>query len=204
MKQLIVNADDLGLSPGVNEGIREAAEQGCVRSATALPGAPFFEEGMDKIRALDKVGIGIHLNLTGAWDAPSSGVSPCFFCGTPGPLLAACMKGKADLDYAEMSLRRQIEAFLRTGLTPTHLDGHHHVHVFPGIAKRVARLAAEYGISKARLPRDGWASFRACGGSVAKRLAISIASSFVIFSTRSIIDKSNTPGMKPAPIPWIL
>jgi len=173
MKQLIVNADDLGLSPGVNDGIFQAADIGCVRSATALTGAPFFEQGLAKIKGLDKVGVGIHLNLTGVWDAQSKTTKSCFFRGTPGPLLTACIRGKADLDFVENSLRQQIEAFLRTKQIPTHIDGHHHIHVFPGIAELVARLAKEYGIRKARLPIDGWASFRPCSGALVKRLAVS-------------------------------
>ncbi|MBU0756240.1 MAG: ChbG/HpnK family deacetylase, partial [Planctomycetes bacterium] len=146
MKRLIVNADDLGLSGPVNQGIFQAAKEGCVRSATALSRAPAFQEGIDLLGSLDQVGIGIHLNLTGCWEAPDREAPPGFFKGNPKSLLKACLTGAVDLDFAESYLRKQIEAFLNTGLIPTHFDSHHHVHVFPGIAPLVTRIAKSYGI----------------------------------------------------------
>jgi predicted glycoside hydrolase/deacetylase ChbG (UPF0249 family) len=172
MKQLIVNADDLGLSPGVNEGIVQAIESGCVRSTTALAGAPAFTEGIEKAAGLDGVGIGIHLNLTGPWNAPPKKIPAGFFRGTPGPLLTACLTARIDLGFAERCLREQIESFLRTGIKPTHLDGHHHIHLFPGIAPLAARLGSEYGIPFVRLPRGLLSGYRACRGDLFKRLLI--------------------------------
>lgn len=154
MKVLIVNADDLGLSPGVNEGILRAAREGCVRSATALAGAPAFREGVEAFAALEGRGLGLHLNLTGSWDRPEGSVPPGFFHGGPLPLLLAALSGRLDRAFARASLRRQIETFLETGLHPTHLDGHHHIHVFPGMAALVAELAVEYRIPALRLPLE--------------------------------------------------
>jgi predicted glycoside hydrolase/deacetylase ChbG (UPF0249 family) len=190
MKELIVNADDLGLSPGVNEGIVQAIESGCVRSTTALAGGPAFSEGIDKAAGLEGVGIGIHLNLTGPWDAPSKKAPAGFFCGAPGPLLAACLTARTDLGFAEGCLREQIESFLRTGIKPTHLDGHHHIHVFPGIAPLAARLGSEYGIPFARMPRGLLPGYRACRGDLFKRLLIHLlarrgASHYLARSIRS-------------------
>jgi predicted glycoside hydrolase/deacetylase ChbG (UPF0249 family) len=172
MKQLIVNADDLGLSPGINEGIAQAIGSGCVRSTTALTGGPAFSKGLEKMADLQGVGIGIHLNLTGTWDAPSDTAPAGFFRGTPGPLVRACLTARADLTFAEGCLRGQIETFLSRGLEPTHLDGHHHIHVFPGIAPLAARMAEEYGIPCVRLPRGLLPGYRACKGEFMKRLLI--------------------------------
>jgi predicted glycoside hydrolase/deacetylase ChbG (UPF0249 family) len=172
MKRLIVNADDLGLSRGIDEGILQTLEGGFVRSVTALAGGPSFAESLERVSLRDGASIGIHLNLTGVWDRPSGDAPACFFQGRPGPLLAACLAGRVDLAFAERCLRSQIETFLRRGRTPTHLDGHHHVHVFPGIARLSAGLAAEYGIPAARIPRDSWNGFWACPGDLKKRLLI--------------------------------
>lgn len=176
MKHLIINADDLGLSVKINEGIYLASRDGCVRSTTALTGAPAFEDGLERMTSLDNVGIGIHLNLTGSWDHPGGSVPAGFFGDTPKPLLGRCLAGRVDLDFAERCLRKQIEAFLEKGPSPTHVDGHHHVHVFPGIASSVVKLAREYGIRRARLPLDSSSIFLAPGGGWFPRLMIGLLS----------------------------
>lgn len=172
MKQLIVNADDLGLSRAVNEGIFQAAKDGCVRSTTALAGAPAFQHGLDLLGGLGHVGIGIHLNLTGCWEALEGGTPPGFFQGRPGPLLRACLSGRLDLDFAESCMRRQIETFLDTDRAPTHYDSHHHVHLFPKIGSLAARIAKSYGIEKARLPYETWPAITACPGAWGTRLVV--------------------------------
>jgi predicted glycoside hydrolase/deacetylase ChbG (UPF0249 family) len=172
MKHLIVNADDLGLDREVNRGILKAAQEGCVRSATALAGAPAFREGVAEAAALGggRLRVGIHLNLTGVWDAPDRGAPPGFFRGRPGPLLAVCLARRMDRRFAEDCLRRQIESFLAAGAAPTHFDGHHHVHVFPGIREITVRLAVEYGIRRARLPVEPAFALHAFPGAWATRL----------------------------------
>jgi predicted glycoside hydrolase/deacetylase ChbG (UPF0249 family) len=171
MKRLIVNADDLGLSRSVNQGIEETARQGCVRSATVLCDAPAFEEGIALLRDIEGVGIGIHLNLTGAW-AAGRGERRGFFTGRPGPLLRACITGRIDEDFVEKHFTEQFESFLKTGLTPTHFDGHHHVHVFPRIAALAVRIAKSFGIFKARLPLESWSVFKATPGALGVRLTV--------------------------------
>jgi predicted glycoside hydrolase/deacetylase ChbG (UPF0249 family) len=69
-------------------------------------------------------------------------------------------------------MRRQIEAFLDTGRTPTHFDSHHHVHLFPKIGSLAARLAKSYGIERARLPCETWPAIFACPGAWGTRLVV--------------------------------
>lgn len=176
MKRLIINADDLGLSVKINEGIFTASRDGCVRSTTALTGAPAFEDGLERVSSLYNVGIGIHLNLTGSWDDPGTSVPAGFFRGTPSSLLGRCLAGRADLDFAEGCLRKQVEAFLETGRRPTHVDGHHHVHIFPGIASRIVKLAREYGIRRVRLPLDSMSLLRTPRGGWFPRLLVGLLS----------------------------
>ncbi|MFH2002363.1 MAG: ChbG/HpnK family deacetylase, partial [Planctomycetota bacterium] len=70
MKQLIINADDLGLSEGINQAIYDCARAGTVLSATALVHGHAFRQGLELLSGVTGMGIGIHLNLTGLWDAP--------------------------------------------------------------------------------------------------------------------------------------
>lgn len=64
------------------------------------------------------------------------------------------MLGRLDLAEVERELRRQIEGAVRAGIRPAHLDGHQHLHVAPGVAGIVARLAREFGIGYVRLPLE--------------------------------------------------
>ena len=54
----------------------------------------------------------------------------------------------------ETELRAQIVKIRRAGIFPTHLDGHKHVHVLPGVSDIVLRLAQEFGITGIRCPAE--------------------------------------------------
>ncbi|MGO0062826.1 chitin disaccharide deacetylase [Brevibacillus fluminis] len=148
--KLIVNADDFGYSKGVNLGIVEAHAEGIVTSATMMVNMYAFDHAVRLAAAHPALGIGIHLVLT---------------CGYPVTDQAKTLvdadgrfrRGQEHLDAAdplevEREFTAQIERFLASGLVPTHLDSHHHVHAHPGILPVVLRLAERY-----RLPiRNPW------------------------------------------------
>src|SRR5918911_4514999 len=62
-KLLVVNADDFGLSPGINAGIIEGFEKGILTSASIMVNAPAFEEAVELAQAHEGLGIGVHLNV---------------------------------------------------------------------------------------------------------------------------------------------
>src|SRR5262245_12956940 len=64
MKDLIVNADDLGWTAGVNRGIAEAHRNGIVTSTSLLANGEAFDDGVITARALPAMGVGVHLNLS--------------------------------------------------------------------------------------------------------------------------------------------
>src|ERR1700747_656451 len=64
MRSLIVNADDLGWTAGVNRGIAEAHRNGLVTSASLLANGSAFEDGVKTARELPALGVGVHLNLS--------------------------------------------------------------------------------------------------------------------------------------------
>ncbi|MDP2726767.1 MAG: ChbG/HpnK family deacetylase, partial [Dehalococcoidia bacterium] len=64
VRWLIINADDLGLSPGVNTGIIEAHRQGVVTSASLMANLPGTAEAAVMARENPELGVGLHLNLT--------------------------------------------------------------------------------------------------------------------------------------------
>ena len=62
--EVIVNADDLGMSPEVNEVTFELIENGKVTSATMLANAPSIEDACQRIGNYGSCSFGVHLNIT--------------------------------------------------------------------------------------------------------------------------------------------
>ena len=94
MKRLIINADDLGWTEGVNRGIVEAHRNGIVTSTTLLANGIAFDSAVRLARQENHLGVGVHLNLSdGApilprWEVPSLVGADGQFRGGPGRLAA--------------------------------------------------------------------------------------------------------------------
>lgn len=152
MKQLIVNADDFGLTESVNRGVLEAHRQGILTSATLMTNGAAFESAVALARAAPRLGVGVHLNLSEGRPVSEPGSVPSLvdergaFYGSPARLLPRILLGELRLEEVERECRAQIERACRAGIEVTHLDSHKHVHMLPPIFPVVLRLAREYGI----------------------------------------------------------
>src|SRR5260221_10638319 len=60
---LIVNADDFGLSGGVNRGVIEAHEHGILTSASLMVRWPAAAQAATYARSSRSLGVGLHLDL---------------------------------------------------------------------------------------------------------------------------------------------
>lgn len=132
---LIVNADDLGLSDGVNAGIGEAHERGIVTSASLMVRQGAASEAASYAGEHPALAVGLHIDL-GQWDYKS------------GEWMAAYERCAQDDEPAvEAECRAQLEAFRALlGRDPTHLDSHQHTHMNEPVASVAERLAAELGV----------------------------------------------------------
>jgi hopanoid biosynthesis associated protein HpnK len=160
MKLLIVNADDFGLTKGVSHGIIAAHTHGIITSTSLMANGSAFEESITLARKHRNLGIGAHLNLTqGTPVAPLSEVQSLVnpegrLCLSSYRLWAGMLTRKIRISEMETELRAQIDKIISAGISPTHLDGHKHVHILPGISELVIRLAQEFGIPAIRTPLD--------------------------------------------------
>jgi chitin disaccharide deacetylase len=158
MRELIVNADDFGLTRQVSQGILDAHRDGVVTSTTLLANGRAFEDAVSMSRRAPQLGIGVHLNLSeGApvlppFRIPSLVDAQGTLHLTPSRLGIGILKRRVSLSDVERELHAQIEKVLRAGISPTHLDGHKHIHVLPGISAVVIRLARRFGIGNVRCP----------------------------------------------------
>jgi chitin disaccharide deacetylase len=154
--RLIVNADDFGLSEAVNHAVIEAHERGIVTSTSIMAGGAAFEHAADLAARCPTLDVGVHLTLTELRPVADSVPSLVGADGTFAPhateLTKRCLRGAISLADVRRELDAQIRRVLAHGVQPTHLDGHQHVHVLPGIARVVAELAREHGIRAARVP----------------------------------------------------
>jgi hopanoid biosynthesis associated protein HpnK len=160
MRQLIVNADDLGLTPGVNEGILDSHREGIVTSASLMANGSAFDTAVSISRRAPELGIGVHLNLT-TGDPVSTALKIRSLVDGNGRLhfsvsrlLQALVLRRVDLGHVESELRAQITKVVNAGILPTHVDGHKHVHLLPGVSDIVIRLAQEFSIRSVRCPLE--------------------------------------------------
>jgi predicted glycoside hydrolase/deacetylase ChbG (UPF0249 family) len=157
MKNLIVNADDLGWTDGVNRGIVEAFHHGIVTSTSLLANGAAFTEGVEAARSAPGLGVGVHLNLSdGPPVADRETVTSLLnddgeFAGGPESLLLRRARRGLLLSEVENEWDAQIQKVRDAGIAPTHLDGHKHVHMLPGLFETALRLAKRHDIGAIRV-----------------------------------------------------
>lgn len=164
MKQLILNADDFGLTRGVNEGILRAHQQGILTSTTLMATADAFEDAVARARAAPQLGVGCHLVLVGgtavapAKEIPSLVDAQGKFPRTLPIFVARVSSGMVRAGDIERELRAQIDKIRRSGIEPTHLDTHKHTHAHPLVMNVLGRVAREMGITRVRKPAEDFAA----------------------------------------------
>ena len=154
-----MNADDFGISRGVNRGIVEAHRDGLVTSASLMPNLPSAEDAVTRAATCPDLGLGLHLTLTAGRPLSDPETVPTlvdpdgqlFLLGT---LLGRLTTGRVSRDDLRRELTAQVEWALQRGLRPSHLDSHHHVHTHPWVAPIVVGLAREHGIGWVRCPTE--------------------------------------------------
>jgi predicted glycoside hydrolase/deacetylase ChbG (UPF0249 family) len=169
-----VNADDLGWTEGVNRGIAEAHRNGIVTSASLLANGAAFQSGVELARTTPALGVGVHLNLSdGAPVAERELVTTLLNArgeleGKPESLLLRLARRSVLLNEIEQEWDAQIQKVRDVGIEPTHLDGHRHVQMLPGLFEIALRLAKRHGIAAVRISHEE-SSLRAALSSGAKQ-----------------------------------
>jgi predicted glycoside hydrolase/deacetylase ChbG (UPF0249 family) len=157
-RQLIVNADDYGLTHGVNRAIEEAHAAGVVTSTTVLVSGRAAASAGELPARHPELDVGLHVNLT-LGDPVSDPARIPTLVDAEGRLLAECVLLRQALRrrVASADVYREVlaqaEALRALGVTPSHWDGHRAVAFWPWFREPSARAAAEAGIRKVRSPR---------------------------------------------------
>src|SRR5260221_8770657 len=152
MRNLIVNADDLGWTAGVNRGIAEAHRNGIVTSTSLLANGCAFDDGVRTSSELPRLGVGVHLNLSdGKPVAPKKEVHSLLneageFSGGPEHLLFRLTAKNLDVNDVEREWDAQIKKVQAAAIHATHLDVHNHLPILTGLFLTSLRPANKYGI----------------------------------------------------------
>ena len=157
---LVVNADDFGISPGVNRGIVEAHRLGIVTSASLMPNLPSSEDAAARAARCPSLQLGMHLTLTAGKPLSPPERVPSLVdrhghFPVLGHLLARLSLGRVRHADLARELDAQVTWALERGVRLDHLDSHHHVHIHPRAAGLVLDLAARHGIPYVRCPDEG-------------------------------------------------
>jgi chitin disaccharide deacetylase len=186
VRQLIVNADDFGLTAGVNRAVTELHAQGVLTSATLMARAGATVEAIALARANPALGVGCHVVLVdgvpvlstrtevprlarAAGDEVAGELRP----GLPEFLRALYLDQDKEGFCAqiEAETRAQIEFLQSRGVPITHIDTHKHTHMFPAVLRAVLRAARACGLRAVRNPFEPAWAVHATAGAAWSRVA---------------------------------
>jgi len=157
--QLIVNADDFGLTAGVNRAIIELHAAEVLTSATLMAQAPATEQAVEMARAMPTLGVGCHVVLVdGAPVLEPTALRTLVnqetgsLYPTLGSFLKRLLTGRIRPKEIETEAAAQIALLQSYGLRLTHVDTHKHTHMFPSVLRPLLRAARAAGIHSVRNP----------------------------------------------------
>lgn len=160
MNRFIINADDFGLTEGVNRGIVRAFDAGALTSTSLMANGRAFEHAVRLARSRPTLRVGIHLTLLEESPVlPAEDVSSLvddtghFYKWYP-EFVWRYLSGRTRNDEIHKELAAQFEAVTGAGLTIDHIDSHCHLHVLPSILEIVIDLTRKYGVEYVRVPLE--------------------------------------------------
>ena len=161
MKRLIVNADDFGMTAGVNRAVVEACQHGIVTSTSLMATGLACEPGLELARQAG-LSVGCHVVLLeGRPLLPPQAVPSLVTCGRDGQrvfrrglgeFIGAATTGHLPAQEMAREATAQIRKLQQAGIAVTHVDTHKHVHVFPEVFRPLMRAARACGVRALRNP----------------------------------------------------
>ena len=163
MRRLIVNADDFGLTSGVNRAIVEGNRSGIVTSATLMANARASDAAIDLAKMQPSLKIGCHVVLIDgvplAENLPSLTNGSSRFRTSLKQFAIAAVRKQIAVEEIQREVEAQIRKIQSRGITLTHVDSHKHTHMFPHVLRPLLRAAKACGIRAVRNPfepRRSW------------------------------------------------
>jgi hopanoid biosynthesis associated protein HpnK len=156
VRRLIINADDFGLTAGVNRAIAEAGRRGGITSTTIMANAAAFSEAVTLARSVPSLKTGCHVVMIDGQavtsDLPSLAGSSGRFRNSLKDFARAAVGKRLAPEEIQREAEAQIRKVQAAGITLTHVDSHKHTHMFPQVLRPVLRAAKACGIRAVRNP----------------------------------------------------
>jgi hopanoid biosynthesis associated protein HpnK len=178
VRRLIVNADDFGLTAGVNRAVLELHRQRALTSTTLMARAGAAGQAIELARATPSLGVGCHVVLVDGEPALPVADIPTLIDRKTGSLrfsltgfLMRLFTGRISIAEVEAEAAAQIALLKSRGLQLTHIDTHKHTHMFPPVLRAVLRAARAAGIGAVRNPFEPAWAVRATAGATLARCA---------------------------------
>ncbi len=182
--RLILNADDFGLTPGVNRAIAELHQAHALTSATLMANGAAFDDAVAVAHANPTLGVGCHIVLTDGIPVSHPQSIPTLL-GADGKtfrpslvdFLQALLRGDIREDDIEREAIAQVQKLQRAGIDVTHLDTHKHTHLFPTVTRPLLHLAERCSIGAIRNPFEQSWSLALGHGNRLRRLQVKLLGS---------------------------
>lgn len=156
---LVVVADDFGRSGAVDQAVAEAYDKGILTAASLMAGGASFDDAVEIAEERKNLSVGLHVTLCDGRAVSLPSRIPDLVDGDGNfekdPV-------KAWFKYSRRGLRSQIETEVKTqferlekaGISPSHVDGHHHLQMHPVLFRIICREAARRGVGWIRIPKE--------------------------------------------------
>lgn len=182
MSKLIVNADDFGLTSGVNRAVVELHTAGVLTSATLMARAGASQEAIGMAVATPTLGVGCHIVLVDGEPVLPPEEIPTLVDRKTGrfpagltTFLSRLFTGRVAAEEIEGEAAAQIAVLKNSGLNPTHIDAHKHTHMFPQVLRPILRAARTVEIRAVRNPFEpAWAVRATAGAGWARCFEVSL------------------------------
>jgi predicted glycoside hydrolase/deacetylase ChbG (UPF0249 family) len=180
--RLVINADDFGLTPGVNRAIAELHDAGAVTSATLMANGAAFDDAVNLALARPSLGVGCHIVLVDGIPVSDPASIPTLlrpednqgrrsFRTSLADFALGVLRGAITQDDIEREALAQIQKLQSTGLKLTHADTHKHTHLLSRVTRPIIRALEQSGVRSIRNPFEPrWAA--TLGGSTRRSLFV--------------------------------
>jgi len=183
--RLIINADDFGLTKGINRSIASLHNTGVLTSATLMATGQAFEDAVQIARQIPSLGVGCHIIL--ADGVPAS--DPARIRSLIGPdgrnfrrsllsFVQALLRGQIRESDIEREAEAQIERLQLAGISVTHVDTHKHTHLFPQVGGPLLNVLERAGIPAIRNPFEPDFSRQLAHAGFKRRMQIGLLNQF--------------------------
>jgi hopanoid biosynthesis associated protein HpnK len=156
VRRLIVNADDFGLTAGVNRAIVEGSRDGIITSATIMANSSAYDQAVALSRSNSSLHTGCHVVLIDGQPITSNAQSLLNGSGQFRSSLKDFARAAVGKKLSAVEVQKEAEAQISriqaAGLTVTHVDSHKHTHMFPQVLRPVLRAAKSLGVRAVRNP----------------------------------------------------